>query len=158
MNDDSEIFVLKRLSFVFVFCEVDFQDYVNEKNLRFVVVCFLEKKTCGDSTIPKVLIDTASLDQGRGIQRTLQNTSSINLRRNMVLSGGPGELWATINWEGVSTMLCFFLCLLSKVCIKQFSLVILCWMCCVSVKNVGEFALCVCLTGGQLPKYCPDTT
>ena len=59
-----------------------------------------------------------------------------------------------------------FLCLLSKVCIKQFSRVILCWMCCVSVKNVGEFALCVCLTGGQLPKCCrfgwsclgPDST
>ena len=35
MNDDSEIFVLKRLSFVFSFCEVDFQGHVNEKNSSF---------------------------------------------------------------------------------------------------------------------------
>ena len=61
-----------------------------KKILRFVIVCFLEKKTCGDSTIPKVLTDTASLDQGRGIQRTLQNTFSINLKRNMVLPGALG--------------------------------------------------------------------
>ena len=84
----------------------------------------------------------------------------------MSLSGGLGALRATINGEGGEHNVVLFLGVLSKVCIKQFSRVILCWMCCVSVKNVGEFALCVCLTGGQLPKCCrfgwscpgPDST
>ena len=79
-----------------------------KKILRFVIVCFLEKKTCGDSTIPKVLTDTASLDQGRGIQRTLQNTCSINLKRNVVLSGALGCPGDTVSKKNVPSNYEFF--------------------------------------------------